>query len=532
MSEQLKSEIVSPEAAAFLISLHEKFDNLRQNLLIQRRTQAERFAEGHRPDFLPHTEEIRRSEWQVAEAPHDLRDRRVEITGPAEPKMMINALNSGARVFMADLEDSLSPSWTNILTAQKALQHAVRRTLVHSAEDKIYKLNEKTATLVVRPRGLHLDEKNFLIRGEPISASLFDFGLYFFHNATELLRRGTGPYFYLPKLENHEEAAWWNDVFNFAQDRLQIPRGTIRATVLIETITAAFEMEEILYALKDHAAGLNAGRWDYIFSLIKKFHAHEEFLTPDRSSITMSTPFMDAYCRLLVQTCHRRQAHAIGGMAAFIPNRRDPELTQNAFKKVAEDKKREARIGFDGTWVAHPDLIPVAEEELTRVLKDNPHQMHAMPPIAIRSEDLLNLPSAKNQITEQGVRTNINISLMYIDRWLTGTGAAALHNMMEDVATAEISRSQLWQWLHHRVHLSNGRVFTPEYYRELLQEEVIKLIPHRLPCLDEAVELLNSLVLSKQFHEFMTISAYEILNQTYLKGAAHDFKQGPSVSPA
>ncbi|XGC80938.1 malate synthase A [Bdellovibrio bacteriovorus] len=532
MSDQLKAEIITPDAAAFLISLHEKFDNIRSNLLIQRKVHAEKFAQGHKPDFLDHTSEIRTADWKVAEAPHDLRDRRVEITGPAEPKMMINAMNSGAKVFMADIEDSLSPSWNNVLLAQKALKEAVRKTLQFKTDGKTYSLNEKTATLVVRPRGLHLLEKNFLIRGEPISASLFDFGLYFFHNAQELINRNSGPYFYLPKLENHEEAAWWNDVFNFAQDSLKIPRGTIRATVLIETITAAFEMEEILYALKEHASGLNAGRWDYIFSLIKKFHAHDNFITPDRSLITMNTPFMDAYCHLLVQTCHRRQAHAIGGMAAFIPNRRDPELTENAFRKVAEDKKREARIGFDGTWVAHPDLIPVAEEELTRVLKNDPHQMHAIPPLMIERDQLLNIPPAKNQITEEGVRSNIRISLLYIDRWLMGTGAAALFNMMEDLATAEISRSQLWQWLHHEVELSNGRVLTKDTYQELLNDEVMKLIPLNLPCLDEAIELLNSLVLASEFHEFMSISAYEILNQTNVKGVINDFKQGPSAAPA
>lgn len=530
---ELRQEILSPEAAEFLISLHEKFDNLRRHFLIKRRTQALQFAQGARLAFPKETASIRESDWQVAEAPVDLRDRRVEITGPAEPKMMINALNSGASVFMADLEDSLSPTWRNILGGQKALKEAVRRTLKFTAENgKSYALTENTATLVVRPRGLHLEEKHFLIRGHAISASLFDFGLYLFHNAHELIRRGSGPYFYLPKLENHEEAGWWNDVFNFAQDRLGIPRGTIRATVLIETITAAFEMEEILYVLKEHASGLNAGRWDYIFSLIKKFHTQDEFITPDRALITMDTAFMDAYCRLLVQTCHRRGAHAIGGMAAFIPNRQDQELTQKAFKKVSEDKKREARIGFDGTWVAHPDLIPVAEEEFTRILGANPDQKHAIPIIAVRSEELINLPSAMGRITEQGVRTNINISLLYIDRWLDGTGAAALHNMMEDAATAEISRGQLWQWLHHVVHLADNRPFTPELYHDLLRDEVNKLIPLNLPHLDKAVSLLNSLVLSNHFQEFLTTVAYDILTHLETKGERNDLEHGAAITPA
>lgn len=530
----LKSQIISPEAAEFLIALHERFDNLRRHLLIKRRTKAAQFSQGLRPGFLEETKSIRESDWSVAEAPTDLNDRRVEITGPAEPKMMINALNSGAKVFMADIEDSLSPTWENVLQAQKSLYEAVRRTLSYENESgKVYSLNNNLATLIVRPRGLHLEERNFQIRGQSISASLFDFGLYFFHNAQELIDRGSGPYFYLPKLENHEEANWWNDVFIFAQERLGVPRGTIRATVLIETITAAFEMDEILYVLREHAAGLNAGRWDYIFSIIKKFHLQDEFITPDRSLITMSTPFMDAYCRLLVQTCHHRQAHAIGGMAAFIPNRQDPELSRKALEKVAQDKEREARIGFDGTWVAHPDLIPIAEQKLTDALQTRPHQKDVIPPVAVREQELLFLPSADGLITALGVRANISVSLLYIDKWLSGIGAAAINNLMEDVATAEISRSQLWQWLHHEVQLSDGRLFSVELYHEILRDEVHKLIPQKLQHLDKAISILNALVLGNQFPEFLTTMAYEILNQIQnkQKGVQDDLEQRIAIAP-
>ncbi|HWU44724.1 MAG TPA: malate synthase A, partial [Bdellovibrio sp.] len=436
---------------------------------MKRKTLAKQLNHGAKLQQCEYTRDIREADWTVAKAPRDLNDRRVEITGPAEPKMIINALNSGAKVFMADFEDSLSPTWKNILLGQVSLKQAVRRTLQFQSENgKVYSLNQRIATLVVRPRGLHLEEKNFQIRGQAISASLFDFGLYFYHNVHELLRRESGPYFYLPKLENHEEAKWWNDVFDFAQDRLKIPRGTIRATVLIETITAAFEMDEILYALKDHASGLNAGRWDYIFSLIKKFHARNEFITSDRQQITMITPFMEAYCRRLVQTCHKRQAHAIGGMSAFIPTKHDHEINRTAMQNVSLDKEREARMGFDGTWVAHPDLIFTAEAQFAKILKLRPHQKEVLPSMEIHDEDLLALPSSQGKITEQGVRTNINISLLYLDRWFSGAGAVALYNLMEDAATVEISRSQLWQWLHHSVKLSDGRILTSELYFKFL----------------------------------------------------------------
>ncbi|WP_216635841.1 isocitrate lyase [Bdellovibrio bacteriovorus] len=513
----LQAELITPDAANFLISLHEKFDGLRRHMLMKRKTLVNEFCEGARPQFLEKTRSIRESDWKIAEAPKDLQDRRVEITGPAEPKMIINALNSGAQVFMADFEDSLSPTWFNLLNGQEALQKAVRRTLTHRNENgKEYKLNKNIATLVVRPRGLHLDEQHFMIRGEPISGALFDFGLYMFHNAKELIKRGTGPYFYLAKLENHEEATWWADVFKFTEEKLEIPSGTIRATVLIETITAAFEMDEILFALKDYAAGLNAGRWDYIFSLIKKFHACPEFVLSERARVTMTTPFMEAYCKLLVQTCHKRGAHAMGGMAAFIPNRQDPDLTKNAIHKVAEDKSREVRLGFDGTWVAHPDLVPVAFAEFTRVLADRPHQKHVSPRGPVFAEDLLKVPKDIH-VSEEGVRTNISITLRYLDKWLSGIGAAALDNLMEDAATAEISRSQLWQWLHHHVVLTDGSPLTYGRYKLLLQEEIFNLESQDVPHLKKAVSLLNYMVLTEDFPNFLTTMAYEQLTKAESK---------------
>jgi malate synthase len=539
LEDKLRAEIVSPEAAEFLIALHEKFDNLRRHLLIRRKMRATDFARGTLPDFLPATKSIRDSQWTVAEAPWDLQDRRVEITGPAEPKMTINALNSRAQVFMADFEDSLSPTWKNILVGQVSLKKAVRRELSFSGEDgKQYFLAEQLATLVVRPRGLHLEEKHFQIRGHAISASLFDFGLYIFHNAHELLSRNSGVYVYLAKLESHEEASWWDDVIRYAQTRLKIPVGSVRATVLIETITAAFEMDEILYALKDHAVGLNAGRWDYIFSLIKKFHTRPDFILPDRNLVGMTEPLLDAYCRLLVQTCHKRQAHAIGGMAAFIPNRRDAELTASAIEKVSADKKREAQLGFDGTWVAHPDLIATADLQFSGILGREKNQKHIQPTHDIRAEDLLRVPSHHGRVSEAGVRSNIEISLLYLDRWFSGIGAAGIHNLMEDVATAEISRGQLWQWRHHRVMLADGRNLVPELYEKILAEEVYKLIPLELENLEKAFALLNSLVLPSHFEEFLTLSAYDILINPEIekseikKGEHHDFERRDAVETA
>ncbi len=486
----------------------------RIDLLRQRTLRQHDFAQGVPLEFLDHTRSVRDTAWEVAPTPPDLEDRRVEITGPVERKMMINALNSGASAFMADFEDSLSPTWENVVAGQANLIDAVRRELAFtSPEGKEYKLNEQTAVLMVRPRGWHLDERHALLEGVPVSASLFDFGLYVFHNAAELRRRGTGPYFYLPKLESHVEAALWNQVFDIAQHLLGLPRGTIRATVLIETITAAFEMDEILWELRDHAAGLNAGRWDYIFSILRKLPAATGLL-PDRFQITMDVPFMRAYTDLLVNTCHHRGAHAIGGMAAFIPSRRDEEVNRVALDRVREDKEREARQGFDGTWVAHPDLVPVAREVFDRALGGRPNQKHVMrDDVAVTADDLLDFRIEGGRITEEGLRSNISIALQYLDSWLQGQGAAAIRNLMEDAATAEISRAQLWQWIHHDATLEDGRKITPDLYRDLRDQELQALGGAEQGRLRQAAEILDSLVLSRDFVPFLTTEAYGFLDQ-------------------
>jgi malate synthase len=432
-----------------------------------------------------------------------------------ERKMMINALNSGARVFMADFEDALSPPWSNVIAGQANCMDAVRRTLEFaSPEGKRYRLGEKLATLVVRPRGWHLEEKHVLVDGRPVSASLVDFGLYFFHNARELLARGSGPYFYLPKLESYLEARLWNDVFRYAQDELGIPRGTVRATVLIETILAAFQMDEILYELREHAAGLNAGRWDYLFSIIKNFRDDPNFLLPDRSQLTMSVPFMKAYTELLVKTCHHRGAHAIGGMAAFIPSRRDPEVNEVALTRVREDKAREARAGYDGAWVAHPDLVAVVDEVFGAVLGARAHQKERLrDDVKIRPEELLDVQVAGGRITEAGLRSNISVAVQYLAAWLGGSGAVAINNLMEDAATAEIARSQLWQWIRHGAQTEDGKSITRERCRGILAEETAVLVsagadPARLAT---AAELLDGLFSAEQFPEFLTLTAYEKL---------------------
>jgi malate synthase len=499
----------------FVAGLDQRFGSVRRELLARRELRQVDFDRGVRPDFDPSTHEVRGGWWRVAPAPADLEDRRVEITGPVERKMMINALNSGASVFMADFEDALSPTWENVIEGQANLMDAVRRTLDYrSPEGKEYRLAEKTATLLVRPRGWHLHEKHFQVDGKPVSASLFDFGLYFFHNAKELLDRGSGPYFYLAKLESHTEAELWNEVFHAAQDALGIPRGSIRATVLIENVLAAFEMEEILFALRDHAAGLNAGRWDYIFSIIRKFRA-TDLLFPDRSQVTMAVPFMRAYTDLLVKTCHRRGAHAIGGMAAFIPSRKDAEVNERALAKVREDKEREAGAGFDGTWVAHPDLVPVAKEIFDRVLGENAHQKERqrddVAPLAAR---LLDFRIAEGRVTEEGVRDNISIALQYLDNWLQGYGAVALRNLMEDTATAEISRAQLWEWIWHGATLPDGRKVDHGLYRELRDQELAKLGGIHQGRLADASTILDELVLSEDFVEFLTLPAYDLLGTT------------------
>jgi malate synthase len=509
-------DLLRPEALQFLELLARQFGPRREQLLQSRRDVQRSLQAGELPDFLEQTRDVRAGSWTVASAPKDLNDRRVEITGPVERKMMINALNSGAKVFMADFEDALSPPWTNVVAGQINCSLAVRRTLDYTSPDgKRYTLHDRLATLVVRPRGWHLEEKHVLLDGRPISASLFDFGLYFFHNARELVKRGSGPYFYLPKLEHHTEARLWNEVFNLAQDELGIPRGTIRATVLIETILAAYQMEEVLYELREHAAGLNAGRWDYLFSIIKNFKNRPEFLLPDRSQLTMSIPFMQAYTELLVKTCHRRGAHAIGGMAAFIPSRRDREVNEQALARVREDKTREAQAGYDGAWVAHPDLVPVVEDVFTAALRGRPHQKdHQRDDVVIRREQLLDVRITDGRITEAGVRNNISVALQYLAAWLGGSGAVAINNLMEDAATAEIARSQLWQWIRHGAKTETGEPITVALCRAILQQETTRLTaegadPGRLAS---AGELLDSLFSAEAFPEFLTLTAYQRLS--------------------
>jgi malate synthase len=508
-------EVLTPEALGFVAQLHRSFSPRRLRLLGERRERQARFDAGELPDFLPNTLHVREDpDWRVAPAPADLDDRRVEITGPAEPKMMINALNSGARVFMCDFEDALSPTWTNVVTGQWAVGAAVRRTLTHETDEKRYELGSgPLATLVIRPRGWHLDEAHVLVDGSPISASLFDFGMAFFHNAREQLARGTGPYFYLPKLESHLEAALWNDVFEAAQQALDVPSGSIRATVLVETVLAAFEMEEILYELRDHAAGLNAGRWDYIFSFIKKFRSRRDMVLPDRAQVTMAVPFMRAYQQLLVATCHRRGAHAIGGMSAFIPNRREPDVTERALAAVREDKQREAGDGSDGTWVAHPDLVPVAREIFDAALGERPNQKERWPNVSLASAQLLDVSVDGGRVTEAGVRTNASVALQYLASWLDGNGAAAINDLMEDAATAEISRSQLWQWRVHRVVLEDGRPVTTDLYASIRDDE-LRGLQESAPTYrwTDAAALLDELVLSDDFTEFLTLPAYALLD--------------------
>ena len=510
-----QDRILTPDAVAFVEHLVRRFGPRREQLLQRRREVQRRLRAGELPDFLGETADVRAADWSVAPSAPDLTDRRVEITGPVERKMMINALNSGARVFMADFEDALSPPWTNVISGQANCMDAVRRALEYvSPEGKRYTLGEELATLVVRPRGWHLQEKHILLDGRPISASLVDFGLFLFHNARELLRRGSGPYFYLPKLESHLEARLWNEVFNAAQDALAIPRGTIRATVLVETILAAFEMDEILYELRDHAAGLNAGRWDYLFSVIKNFRDRPEFVLPDRGQLTMSVPFMRAYTELLVRTCHRRGAHAIGGMAAFIPSRRDAEVNANAFARVREDKGREADDGYDGAWVAHPDLVPVVQEVFDKVLAGRPNQRSRQrDDVRVTAAELLDVRVPGGRITEAGLRSDVSVALQYLEAWLRGSGAVAINNMMEDTATAEIARAQLWQWIRHRVGTEEGGPVTLDRVRAILREEVGRL-ESAAPAeyrLAEAAELLEGLVAAPEFPEFLTLGAYEKL---------------------
>jgi malate synthase len=507
------AQVLTPEALAFVADLHRRFNPTRQELLARRPERQRQIAAGQ-AGFLPETQGIRDGDWTVGPAPADLNDRRVEITGPCDRKMMINALNSGARVFMADLEDASSPTWRNCVEGQLNLIDAVRRTISFENPDgRRYELNERTATLVVRPRGWHLDERHVLVDGEPISGSLFDFGLYVFHNAKETLARGSGPYVYLPKLESHREARLWNDVFDHAQDALGIPRGTIRATVLIETLPAALEMDEILHELRPHAAGLNAGRWDYIFSAIKTLRDSPDHLLPDRAQVTMTVPFMRSYCQLLVRTCHRRGAHAIGGMAAFIPSRRDAAVNETALTRVREDKEREAGDGFDGTWVAHPDLVPVATEVFDRVLGDKPNQKDRLrEDVHVRADEILDVGVPGGTTTDAGLRGNVSVALQYVDSWLRGTGAAAINNLMEDAATAEISRAQLWQWRRHGATTADGLPITSERYERVRDEELTNLGGPDQGRLREAAEILDRLVLSDDFVPFLTLPASTYLD--------------------
>jgi malate synthase len=507
------ASILTAEARQFLTELARAFEPRRQELLARRVERQRRLDAGEAPDFLPETHAIREAAWTVAPIPADLLDRRVEITGPVERKMIINALNSGAQVYMADFEDSNAPTWRNNLEGQINLRDAVRGTISFTSpppDGKRYALGPRTATLMVRPRGWHLDEKHVTVDGRPISGALFDFGLFFFHNAKALIAKGTGPYFYLPKLESHLEARLWNDVFNLAQDELGIPRGTIRATVLIETILAAFEMDEILYELKDHSAGLNCGRWDYIFSFIKKFRYRPDCVLPDRARVTMDRHFLKSYVDLLIRTCHRRRAHAMGGMAAQIPIKHDPAANEAALEKVRQDKLREVRAGHDGTWVAHPGLVPVAAQVFDAGISGGgPNQLHvAREDVRVTASDLLAVPDG--EITEAGLRINVDVGIQYLESWLRGSGCVPIYNLMEDAATAEISRSQVWQWMRHGARLSNGRAVTPALVESIIAEE-LKEKNLRGGKFDLAARLFHQLMTGSEFPEFLTVVAYEHL---------------------
>ena len=516
LTEQAQ-EILTPEALDFIVSLHEKFNERRKELLVKREERQKRLDEGEQLHFLPETEQIRKGEWTIAPLPRDLQDRRVEITGPAvDRKMVINALNSGAKMFMACFEDASTPTWENMIAGQINMRDSVRRTITLTQESngKTYKLNDETAVLIVRPRGLHLLEKNVLVNDEVMSGSFFDFGLYFFHNVKELLARNTGPYFYLPKIESHLEARLWNDVFVYAQDYSGIPQGTIKATVLIETIVAAFEMDEILYELREHSAGLNCGRWDYIFSYIKRLRNQRDVVLPDRGQVTMTVPFMKAYTSLCIQTCHKRNAPAMGGMAAQIPVKNDEEANKIAFAKVAEDKRREATDGHDGTWVAHPGLVPVAREQFDAIMK-TPNQIDKKrEDVNVSASDLVAVP--EGTITEEGLRINASVGVQYIASWLRGNGAAPINNLMEDAATAEISRTQVWQWIRHEKGvLEDGRKVTLALTLEILNEELAKIKAtvgeqaYNSGRYDEAAELFKVLIEQDEFVEFLTLPGYE-----------------------
>ncbi|MCS7207641.1 MAG: malate synthase A [Dehalococcoidia bacterium] len=507
------THILTPEAQAFLADLAREFEAGRRALLQARVARQAEVDQGHLPDFRPETRGIREQPWRVPPAPKDLLNRRVEITGPTDRKMFINALNSGANIYMTDFEDAHSPAWEPTLEGQLNIYEGVRRTIsFQEADGRVYRLNPETATLCVRPRGIHLPERHLLVDGQPIAGFLFDVGLFLFHNAHALLERGSGPYLYIPKLQGHLEARWVNQVLDYAEERLGLPKGCIRVTVLIEHIWATFEMEEILYQLRSRITGLNLGRWDYIFSVIKTFRAHPWALLPDRSAVTMTTPFLKAAAEMLVAVCHKRGAHALGGMSAYIPRRGDPGANERALAQVRADKEREAAQGFDGAWVAHPDLVPVVREVFDRAFS-GPHQLDRIPEVRVTARDLLDLP--KGDITEAGVRNNISVSLLYLQSWLLGRGAAAIYNLMEDTATAEIARSQIWQWLHFRARLADGRIVTPALYYTLRTEEAQKILQAQghaqAEALSKAVDILDSLVTSPDCVEFLTLPAYRAL---------------------
>ena len=503
-------EILTPGALELLGDLHRTFDGRRLELLQAREDRYAELARGGTLDFLPETREIREGDWQVAPPAPGLEDRRVEITGPTDRKMTINALNSGAKVWLADFEDATTPTWANVIEGQLNLRDALDGTIDFTSEEgKTYALGDDLATVVVRPRGWHLPEKHIVVDGVPMSGALVDFALYFFHCAQRQIDAGKGPYFYLPKMESHLEARLWSDVFVRAQERLGIPRGTIRATVLVETYPAAFEMEEILFELREHSSGLNAGRWDYIFSVIKKFRTRgHDFLLPDRAQVTMTVPFMHDYTELLVRSCHKRGAHAIGGMAAFIPSK-DPEVNKAAFAKVKEDKAREADAGFDGSWVAHPGMVEVCKATFTAVLGERPNQLDKLrEDVHVTAEQLLDVAATPGDVTEAGLRNNISVGIQYLASWLRGSGAVAIFNLMEDAATAEISRSQVWQWLHNDIELDNGEVVTRELVDRLVDEEIAKL-PGEPGDYAQARATFVDVAVADDFAEFLTLPAYE-----------------------
>ena len=506
------AEILTDDALAFVAALVRAFEPTRRALLRARSERQAALAAGGRLGFLPQTKGVRDGDWRVGPVPADLQVRKVEITGPTDRKMVINALNSGASVYMADFEDATTPTWENLVSGQVNLADAVRRKIeLTTPEGKTYRLAPHVATLIVRPRGWHLLEKHLHVDGEPVAGAFMDFGLYAFHNAAPLVANGSGPYFYLPKLESHQEARLWNDVFVLAQERLGLPRGTVKATVLVETFPAAFEMDEILYELRDHSAGLNAGRWDYIFSVIKKFNHRTDFLLPDRAQVTMTVPFMRSYAELLVRTCHRRGAFAIGGMAAFIPTRRDPNVNEVALAKVREDKVREATAGFDGTWVAHPDLVPTAMAEFDRILGDRKNQLdRTRDDVQVTADELERVTVPGGTLTDAGVRNNVSVAIQYLESWLRGVGAAAIYNLMEDAATAEISRSQVWQWVRHGARTVEGTAVTADAIRAIGRQEVAALDgPGRR--FGDALALFEQVALSDTFVEFLTLPGYDLL---------------------